>query len=119
MQKKRFCKGCQADVTDTMFCYCGEFPLSKEETLSESELLKEWEQPCPSCEQEMNIKGCTNKELLMVGCLPFLMVLLIFLIIFTASSLWGVEGLVGGMLTAVAVVYLIMKPVYNKLNKPK
>lgn len=35
---KRFCKGCQADVTETMYCHCGDFGLLKSETLSEEEL---------------------------------------------------------------------------------
>jgi len=38
--EKRFCKGCHADVTKDMFCFCGEFPLTKEATLSEEELRK-------------------------------------------------------------------------------
>lgn len=36
---KRFCKGCQCDVTDTMFCYCGELPLSIDSTYSEQEII--------------------------------------------------------------------------------
>lgn len=36
--EKRYCKGCHADVTGTMYCHCGDFALLKEETLSESEL---------------------------------------------------------------------------------
>ena len=39
-REKRFCKGCHADVTKTMYCVCGDFNLLKEETLSESELNK-------------------------------------------------------------------------------
>lgn len=38
MQEKRFCKGCHADVTGTMYCHCGDFTLFKEETLTEEEL---------------------------------------------------------------------------------
>jgi len=34
---KRYCKGCYADVTKTMFCYCGEFPLSMKSTVGEDE----------------------------------------------------------------------------------
>ena len=38
MQKeKRYCKGCHADVTNTMYCGCGDFALLKSETLSEEE----------------------------------------------------------------------------------
>jgi hypothetical protein len=37
-KEKRFCKGCYADVTETMFCHCGEFPLIEQDTLSESEI---------------------------------------------------------------------------------
>jgi hypothetical protein len=37
---RRFCKGCQADVTSSMYCYCGEFHLLESETLSEAELQK-------------------------------------------------------------------------------
>ena len=36
--EKRFCKGCWADVTGTMFCECGGFALKKSETFSEKEL---------------------------------------------------------------------------------
>lgn len=32
VDNRRYCKGCHADVTDTMFCYCGEFPLNEEST---------------------------------------------------------------------------------------
>lgn len=37
-KEQRYCKGCYANVTETMFCYCGEFHLIKSETLSEEEL---------------------------------------------------------------------------------
>jgi hypothetical protein len=40
MQEKRFCKGCHADVTGSMYCHCGDFQLLKEETLTEEELNK-------------------------------------------------------------------------------
>lgn len=39
-KEKRFCKGCHADVTENMYCHCGDFYLSMEETLSEAELKK-------------------------------------------------------------------------------
>ena len=39
-EEKRFCKGCHADVTKTMYCFCGDFALLKSETLSEEELNK-------------------------------------------------------------------------------
>jgi len=35
---RRYCKGCYADVTKDMICFCGEFPLTKEATLSQKEL---------------------------------------------------------------------------------
>lgn len=37
---KRYCKGCHCDVTESMFCYCGEFPLSENSTYTEEELRK-------------------------------------------------------------------------------
>lgn len=37
-KEKRYCKGCWADVTETMFCYCGEFALTKDSTYSEAEM---------------------------------------------------------------------------------
>jgi hypothetical protein len=40
LSEKRFCKGCHADVTGTMYCHCGDFALLKSETLSEDELNK-------------------------------------------------------------------------------
>jgi len=38
-EPKRFCKGCLADVTHSMFCSCGEFPLLESETYSEADLV--------------------------------------------------------------------------------
>jgi len=35
---KRYCKGCFADVTEDMMCYCGEFPLTKDATYSQDEV---------------------------------------------------------------------------------
>ncbi len=35
---KRFCKGCFKDVTDSMFCVCGEFALHKSQTYNSEEL---------------------------------------------------------------------------------
>ena len=35
---KRYCKGCQDEVTETMFCWCGENHLSKSDTYTEDEL---------------------------------------------------------------------------------
>lgn len=35
---KRYCKGCEADVTQSMFCGCGENALTKEMTYTETEL---------------------------------------------------------------------------------
>ena len=35
---RRYCKGCYADVTKDMMCYCGEFALTKDMTLSQKEL---------------------------------------------------------------------------------
>lgn len=37
-KEKRFCKGCWADVTETMYCTCGDFQLLRSETFSEKEL---------------------------------------------------------------------------------
>jgi hypothetical protein len=37
-EEKRYCKGCHADVTKSMYCHCGDFGLLKSETLSETEL---------------------------------------------------------------------------------
>jgi hypothetical protein len=37
-REKRYCKGCLCDVTQTMFCYCGEFYLSKESTYTDDDL---------------------------------------------------------------------------------
>lgn len=36
-ENKRYCKGCIKDVTNTMFCECGEMPLHINETYSEEE----------------------------------------------------------------------------------
>ena len=38
LREKRFCKGCHANVTKSMYCDCGDFDLLKEETLNEDEL---------------------------------------------------------------------------------
>lgn len=35
VDNKRYCKGCHADVTETMFCHCGEFPLNNESTVTD------------------------------------------------------------------------------------
>ena len=35
---RRFCKGCWDEVTDSMWCYCGESPLRESGTLTEEEL---------------------------------------------------------------------------------
>ena len=35
---QRFCKGCEKDVTDTMYCECGCIPLNKESTYTKKEL---------------------------------------------------------------------------------
>lgn len=35
---QRFCKGCQKDVTKSMFCECGETPLSESSTITREEL---------------------------------------------------------------------------------
>ncbi len=35
---KRYCKGCLCDVTKTMFCYCGEFPLTKDSTYTDEDM---------------------------------------------------------------------------------
>ena len=40
MKGHRYCKGCYADVTKSMYCHCGDFGLKLSETLSEAELLK-------------------------------------------------------------------------------
>ena len=37
-KERRFCKGCLAEVTNGMYCFCGDFDLMKSETLSEKEL---------------------------------------------------------------------------------
>lgn len=40
IKEKRYCKGCHAEVTNTMYCNCGDFDLLKSETLSEEEFSK-------------------------------------------------------------------------------
>jgi len=35
---RRYCKGCYDDVTKGMICYCGEFALTKDATLSQEEI---------------------------------------------------------------------------------
>jgi len=37
IKPKRYCKGCLCDVTDTMYCSCGERGLTKESTICEDE----------------------------------------------------------------------------------
>ena len=37
-EERRYCKGCHADVTKSMYCHCGDFGLKLSETLSETEL---------------------------------------------------------------------------------
>lgn len=39
-EERRYCKGCHADVTKSMYCHCGDFNLLKSETLSEEEIKK-------------------------------------------------------------------------------
>jgi hypothetical protein len=39
-KEKRYCKGCLCEVTETMFCYCGEFMLTKESTYTDEDLKK-------------------------------------------------------------------------------
>ncbi len=38
--EKRYCKGCLKDVSEYMWCECGEFYLNKVSTCSEEELSK-------------------------------------------------------------------------------
>lgn len=38
MNEKVFCKGCYDDVTDSMYCLCGEFPLDNSMVYTETEL---------------------------------------------------------------------------------
>lgn len=37
-KEKRYCKGCLCDVTETMYCYCGEQELTKESTYTDDDL---------------------------------------------------------------------------------
>jgi len=37
-KEKRYCKGCLSEVTEGMFCFCGEFYLDKQNTYSEEEM---------------------------------------------------------------------------------
>jgi hypothetical protein len=37
-KEKRYCKGCLADVTESMFCHCGEFNLTKGCTYTDDDL---------------------------------------------------------------------------------
>ena len=39
-KEKRYCKGCLCDVTETMWCYCGEQPLNKESTYTDDDLKR-------------------------------------------------------------------------------
>jgi hypothetical protein len=39
-KEKRYCKGCYADVTETMYCYCTERPLNIESTYSDDDMKK-------------------------------------------------------------------------------
>jgi hypothetical protein len=39
-KSKRYCKGCLCDVTDTMFCYCGEQVLTLDCTYSDDDIVK-------------------------------------------------------------------------------
>ena len=39
-EEKRYCKGCLADVTDHMYCSCGERPLKPEHTYSDIDLIE-------------------------------------------------------------------------------
>lgn len=34
----RYCKGCYADVTESMYCHCGDFNLLESETYSQEEM---------------------------------------------------------------------------------
>lgn len=37
---RRYCIGCLCDVTESMFCYCGEFPLSEKGTYTDEDLKR-------------------------------------------------------------------------------
>ena len=37
-KEKRYCKGCLCDVTQTMYCYCGEQVLTKDSTYTDGDL---------------------------------------------------------------------------------
>ena len=37
--RNRYCKGCHADVTETMYCHCGDFPLNKVSTEFQEEII--------------------------------------------------------------------------------
>jgi hypothetical protein len=46
----RLCRGCYADVTETMFCGCGEFPLTLADTIS-------------AADAELHLTACEDPEL--------------------------------------------------------
>jgi hypothetical protein len=39
-KEKRYCKGCYADVTESMYCYCAEQPLNIESTYTDDDMEK-------------------------------------------------------------------------------
>lgn len=38
--ENRYCKGCEKDVTKTMYCDCGDMYLSSSHTYTETELIE-------------------------------------------------------------------------------
>lgn len=55
-KERRYCKGCYADVTKDMMCFCGEFSLTKESTLSEEDMAFFEAAPNPEPDSKDRVK---------------------------------------------------------------
>lgn len=116
---KRFCKGCHAEVTNTMFCYCGEFPLTEDGTLTENDLLEAsgFSVPVDTPDTSGVSEKSTLSIMAMIGCFPYLLLGVFALIIYICKREFGMQGMLICIITGILLIYGTLKLFFKNWNK--
>lgn len=119
MKGKRFCKGCHADVTESMYCHCGDKHLGYDDTLTEKELLQK--SGFDITADDSDATGVSEKSSLsimaMLGCFPYILLAIFALIIYICKVKFGMQGMVISIIAGILLTYGVLKLFFKNWNE--
>lgn len=116
MKGKRFCKGCHADVTESMYCHCGDKHLGYDDTLTEKELLQK--SGFDITADDSDAEGLDEKSSLtlmaMLGCFPYILLGIFACVLYLCKKGYGTQGIVICFVVGILIIYGMLRLLFKK-----